>query len=86
MQETYGTIPYLCFKQTQEGLKNEEEKKSLLIDIKPQFGSHPEIRPDFGYRKIKVDLRQIPRELIMVPNQDYLFITYKSIFFDNFQD
>ena len=40
-----------------ESLKFEEEKKSLLIDIKIIVGKSPLIRPDYGYEKINVDLR-----------------------------
>ena len=55
------------------------------MDIKPIFGQNPLIRPDFGYKKIDIDLRQIPKDFIKHPNNDYLFITYKTDehFFNN---
>jgi len=51
---------------------------SLVTDIRPLFGKHPIIRPDFGFTKVTCDLRQTPKEFIRSPNMDYLFLTYKS--------
>lgn len=58
-------------------MKDEEEKKSLLLDIKPVFAKSPLGRPDFGYEKIDIDLRQTPKEFIKHPDNDYLYLTYK---------
>ena len=77
VRETNKTIPYLCFKHSEDRLKDEEEKKSLLIDIKPLIGKNPLIRPHFGYEKIGIDLRQIPIEFIRQPNNDYVFLSYQ---------
>lgn len=57
VQETMHTIPYLLVKHSGESLKDEEEKKTLLTDVKPLFGRNPLIRPDIGFRKIDCDLR-----------------------------
>lgn len=46
VRETNKTIPYLIIKHTDNELADEEQKMSLLIDIKPIFGKHPQIRPD----------------------------------------
>ena len=35
-------------------------------------------RPDFGYQKIDIDLRQTPSEFIKHPDNDYVYISYKS--------
>lgn len=60
VRETNKTIPWLCFKQSKDNLKDEEEKKSLLIDVKLLVGKNPLIEPDYGYEKINVDMRQVP--------------------------
>ncbi len=78
VKETQKKAVYICFKNTQEELKDEEEKKNLLLDIRPVFAKSPLARPDFGYQKIDIDLRQIPSEFIKHPDNDYLYITYKS--------
>lgn len=76
---------YICFKSSEESLKDEEEKKSLLLDIKPVFAKSPLARPDFGYEKVDIDLRQTPIEFIKHPDNDYLYLTYKieREFFNN---
>jgi hypothetical protein len=50
-------VPYICIKHSKDNLKDEEEKKTLLTDIKSVIGKNPLIRPDIGYEKIDVDLR-----------------------------
>lgn len=49
------------------------------------FGKSPLIRPAFGYKKIDIDLRQTPKEFIKHPNNDYVFLTFKTDehFFNN---
>ena len=49
VRETYKKTIYFCFKCTKERLNNEEENKTLLLDIKPVFSNSPLARPDFGY-------------------------------------
>lgn len=34
-------LAWLCLKHSKEFLKNEEEKKTLIIDVKPLFGKNP---------------------------------------------
>ena len=65
------------FKTSKECLKDDEEKKTLLIDLEPIVGKHPSIRPNFGFEKINLDLRQIPEEFLRIPNNDYIFLTKK---------
>jgi hypothetical protein len=69
---------FLCFKQTSDSLKDDNDKKTLLIDIKPLHGKNPLMRPDFGYQKIDLDFRQVPLEFIRLPNNDYLFMQIKE--------
>ena len=69
---------FICIKQTQDALKDENDKKTLVTDIKPLFGKNPMIRPDLGYQKVELDLRQTPSEFFRLPNNDYIFMTYKE--------
>ncbi len=59
-------------------LKNEEEKKSLLTDMRPLVGKSKLIRPDCRFNKIECDLRQNYQEDIKDVNAEYVFLTYKS--------
>lgn len=77
VRESTKKVPYLCFKTSKDSLKDDEEKKSLLIDLEPIVGKHPSIRPNFGFEKIGLDLRQIPKEFLRIPNNDYVFLTRK---------
>ena len=77
VQETTHLIPYLLCKLSSDNLKDEEQKKNLIIDILPILGKSPHIRPPFGYEKIDLDLRQVPKEFIKIPNLDYVFLSYK---------
>jgi hypothetical protein len=36
------------------------------------------VPPKWGYRKIEVDLRQVPVEFIKAPNHDYIYLTFKT--------
>ena len=78
VRETNKKTVYLCFKCTQDSLKDEEEKKTLLLDIRPVFAKSPLARPDLGYQKIDIDLRQTPKEFIKHPDNDYLYLTFKT--------
>ena len=78
IRATYHTVPYLCFEQSQTMLSQESEKMSLLVDIKPIISKSPFIRPDYGYKKVDVDLRQVPKEFIKLGNIDYVYISYKN--------
>lgn len=77
VRESTKKVPFLCFKTSKDSLKDDEEKKSLLIDLEPIVGKHPSIRPNFGFEKIDLDLRQIPKEFLRIPNNDYVFLTKK---------
>ena len=77
VRETTKKIPYMVFKHSEDCLKDEEECKSLLVDIMPIVGKNPMIRPSFGYEKIDVDLRQVPADFIRVLSNDYVYLTSK---------
>jgi len=32
----------------------------------------------WGYKKLNLDLRQVPPEYIKAPNHDYVYLTYKT--------
>jgi hypothetical protein len=49
VRETYGESPYLHLKHTEDSLKNEEQKASLITDLIVIFGSNPNIRPPLMY-------------------------------------
>ena len=78
IRATYHTVPYICFQQSDNRLTNENEKKTILTDIRPIISRSPFIRPDFGYHKIDVDLRQVPKEFIKLNDIDYVFLSYKT--------
>lgn len=50
---------------------------SYISDIKPLLKNWVYVRPDFGYERINVDLRQVPQEFINLPNMFYTYITVK---------
>ena len=77
VRETTHKVPYICYRHSKEYLKDDEEKKTLLIDLEPLPGKHPLIRANFGFEKIDVDLRQVPKEFIKLPNMDYVYLTKK---------
>ena len=45
--------------------------------MKPVLGKSAYMRADFGYEKIPCDLRQVPKNLLKMPNCDYAFLTHK---------
>lgn len=84
VQATYHTVPYLCFRQSETVLTYEEEKQTLLIDVIPMISKSPIVRPPQGYRKLDVDLRQVPKEFIKMANIEYMFLTVKmDIYYHN---
>ena len=78
IRATYHTVPYLCFQQSEGGLSEESEKKSLVVDLKPIISRSPFIRPEYGYKKIDMELRQVPKEFIKLNNIDYVFVSYMN--------
>lgn len=77
VRETSHKVPFICYRHSKECLKDEEEKKTLLIDLEPLPGKHPLIRPNFGFEKINLDLRQVPKEFVKFPNMNYIYLTKK---------
>lgn len=57
VREQTHRIPWLCVKHSVDGLKNDEEKKTLVTDIQILNGKNPFVRPNYGFDKIEVDLR-----------------------------
>ena len=75
VRETTHKVPYICYRHSRDCLKDEEEKKTLLSDLEPLPGKHPLIRANFGFEKINLDLRQVPKEFVKLPNMDYVYLT-----------
>lgn len=78
IKATYHTVPYLCFQQSETGLTDDREKKTLVTDIRPIISRSPLIRPDYGFDKLDVDLRQVPKEFVKLNNIDYVFLSTKQ--------
>jgi hypothetical protein len=78
IRATYHTVPYLCYQQSKTNLTDEREKMSLLIDIKPMISKSPLIRAEYGYSRIDVDLRQVPKNFIKMSNIDYVFVQVRT--------
>jgi len=78
VRETTGLIPWLCLKHSKESLKDEEEKKSLVIDFLPVLGKSFLVRPKFGFEKINLDLRQVPPQFYKIQNLDFVYCTFKA--------
>jgi len=79
VRETTHKVPYICYRHSKDCLKDEEERKTLLIDLDPLPGKHPLIRANFGFEKINLDLRQVPKEFVKLPNMDYVYLTKKYL-------
>lgn len=54
--EKKGLFPFLIYKKTTTGLKNEEEKLKSLIDIQPLVSNSPFCNPILGYKKNPFEL------------------------------
>ena len=78
VKETTHQVPYIVLSHSKESLENEEEKRTLLTDIKPLIGRNPMVPSDWGYKKIPFDLRQVPAEFIKAAGHDYVYLTYKT--------
>ena len=53
-------VPYIILSHSENSLENEEEKKTLIVDVEPIVGKNPMVPPKLGYTKINMDLRQVP--------------------------
>lgn len=53
-------VPYIILKHSKTSLEDEEQKKQALTDVMPLVGKSPIIPPAWGYKKIPIDLRQVP--------------------------
>lgn len=71
-------MPYIILYHSRNGLDSEYEKKTVITDVAPLIGKNPMVPPRWGYKKIDVDLRQVPAEFIKAPNHDYVYLTYKT--------
>jgi hypothetical protein len=78
VKATFSTVPYLCFRKSTTALMDENEKKSILSDIKPLISKSSLVRPDYKYHKLETDLRQVPKEFGKMSNIDYVYLSYKT--------
>lgn len=78
VRETTGLVPYIILYHSRDELQNEEEKKTVIVDVAPLIGKNPMVPAKWGYKKVDVDLRQVPSEFIKAPNHDYVYLTYKT--------
>ena len=78
MRESTQMVPYIILSHTENGLENEQEKKTMIIDVEPIVGKNPMVPPRLGYTKLNMDLRQVPEEFIKMPGQSYIYLTYKT--------
>ena len=78
-------VPYIVLHHTKEGLEDDNEKKTVVIDVEPLIGKNPIMPSRWGYHKIPIDLRQVPSQLIQNSVHDYVFLSYKNdeIFYNN---
>ena len=77
VRETTKMVPFLCLRHSRNGLRDEEEKKSLVVDFLPILGKSYLVRPKFGFEKLSVDLRQVPQQFYKLPNLDFVYLGYK---------
>ena len=77
VRETTKQIPFLLVKHSHESLKDEEEKKTLLMDFMPILCKSYLSRPNFGFDKINIDMRQVPQQFYRIPNLDFVYCCYK---------
>jgi hypothetical protein len=78
VKATFNTVPYLCFKRSTTALMDENEKKTILSDIRPLISKSSLVRPDYKYHKLETDLRQVPKEFGKMSNIDYVYLSYKT--------
>lgn len=83
IKESTSMVPYIIMKHSKTGLEDEEEKKNVIIDVKPLIGKNPIIPPSWGYEKVPIDLRQVPEQFLKNSNHDYVYMSFKrdSLFF-----
>lgn len=70
--------PYIILWHSKTALEDQNEKKTLITDVKPLIGKNPMIPPEWGFTKIPVDLRQVPEEFIKQNTHEYVYLTYKN--------
>jgi hypothetical protein len=42
-------VPYIIMKHSKTSLEDENEKKNVIIDVKPLIGKNPIMPPSWGY-------------------------------------
>lgn len=77
VRETTRQIPYLCLRHSLESLRDDEEKKSLLIDFLPILSKSYLMRPPYGFERLNLDIRQVPQQFYKIANLDFAFLTIK---------
>ena len=50
----------------------------MITDVSPVIGKNPMVPAKWGYKKIDLDLRQVPPEFIKAPNHDYVYLSFKT--------
>jgi hypothetical protein len=60
VRETTGLVPYLILYHSRNSLEDENEKKTIITDVAPLIGKNPIVPAKWGYKKIDLDLRQVP--------------------------
>ena len=71
-------VPYIILYHSRNSLEDENERKTIITDVGPLIGKNPIVPARWGYKKIDLDLRQVPPEFIKAPNHDYVYLTYKT--------
>ena len=85
VKESTHMVPYILLQHSKSGLAEDSEKQAVIIDVQPIISKNPMAPSRWGYRKIPVDLRQVPEEFIRNPSHDYVYLSYKNdqAFFGN---
>ena len=49
-----------------------------IEEIKPIIDQYVYVRPDFGFEKLNLEIRQVPKEFVNLDNLDYVYLIYKK--------
>ena len=71
-------IPFIVFRRTLNSLKDEEDKLSIITDVKTIICKKSFYLAPLGYTKIPFDLRQNPEEVERLPNIEYAYLCFKT--------
>ena len=48
VRETTGLVPYIILYHSRDELQNEEEKKTVIVDVAPLIGKNPIVPAKWG--------------------------------------